>query len=49
MTLMAAASCLVEVGLGGAAFAPRGLLTALFVVVISFGTSLLVPISTSVV
>jgi len=49
LMLMAAASCLVGVGLGGAAFAPRGALTAVFVVIISFGTALLVPISSTVV
>jgi len=49
MALMAAASCLVGVGLGGAAFAPRGVFTAVFVVIISFGTALLVPISSTVV
>ena len=49
MVLMAAASCFMGVGLGGAAFAPRGVLTAVFVVVISLGTALLVPISSTVV
>jgi len=49
LMLMAAASCLVGVGLAGAAFAPRGALTAVFVVIVSFGTALLVPISSTVV
>ena len=49
LRLLAVASCLEGVGLGGAAFAPRGVLTAVFVVVISLGTALLVPISATVV
>jgi MFS family permease len=49
MLLMAAGSALVGIGLGGAAFAPRGVFTAVFVVIISFGTALLVPISSTVI
>jgi MFS family permease len=49
MALMAAASALIGVGLGGAAFAPAGWPTAAFVLVISVGSVLLIPISATIV
>jgi MFS family permease len=49
MKVLAAASTFIGVGLFGAAFAPRGALTAVSVVVVSFGTALLMPFSVTVV
>lgn len=49
MVLMAAASALVGLGLGGAAFAPAGWPTAAFVLLISLGSVLLIPISATIV
>ena len=47
--LLAAASALEGAGLALAAFAPRGVATAAAVIVVSLGTSLLVPVATTVV
>jgi MFS family permease len=49
MKVLAAASTFMGVGLSGAAFAPRGVATAAFVVVVSFGTALLMPFSVTVI
>jgi MFS family permease len=49
MALMAAASALIGLGLCGAAFAPAGWPTAAFVLVISLGSVLLIPISATIV
>ena len=46
---MAAGSAFLGIGLFGAAWAPGGLLTAVFVVVISLGAILLIPISSAIV
>jgi len=45
----AAASALISLGLCGAAFAPVGWPTAAFVLVISLGSVLLIPISATIV
>ena len=49
MKVLAAASTFMGVGLFGAAFAPRGVATAAFVVVVSFGTALLMPFSVTAI
>jgi len=49
MKVMAAASTFMCVGLAGAAFAPKGPATAVFVAVIALGTALLQPFSVTVV
>ena len=49
MKVLAAASTFMGVGLSGAAFLPRGVATAASVVVVSFGTALLMPFSVTVI
>ncbi len=49
MRVLAVASTCTGVGLSGAAFAPQGVVTAAFVVVVSFGAALLMPFSVTVI
>jgi MFS family permease len=49
MKVLAVASTFMGAGLFGAAFAPRGVATAACVVVVSFGTALLMPFSVTAI